>query len=97
VCETKQPLVYGSILNYEGQLAIFNYKGSKNLRNIFPSPPDLEDVPNCSENGVLGTVPAIIGSMMAQETINVILELPALVNTLMLYNSRQMTVVRLNY
>ncbi|MDF2451051.1 MAG: UBA/THIF-type binding protein [Bacteroidota bacterium] len=82
-----KPLVYGSILDYEGQLAVFNYKGSKNLRDIFPEEPNAEDVPNCSENGVLGTVPGIIGSMMAQETIHVILEKPSLINTLFIYST----------
>jgi adenylyltransferase/sulfurtransferase len=88
VCvKLNKPLVYGSILGYEGQLAVFNYKGSKNLREIFPEEPNAEDVPNCSENGVLGTVPGIIGSMMAQETIQVILEKPSLINTLFIYST----------
>ncbi len=88
VCvKLNKPLVYGSILGYEGQLAVFNYKGSKNLRDIFPDEPNPEDVPNCSENGVLGTVPGIIGSMMAQETIHVIIEKPSLVNTLFIYST----------
>lgn len=68
-----KPLVYGSILGFQGQLAVFNYLGGKNLRDIFPEPPTPEDVPSCSENGVLGTVPAIIGSMMAQNAVQVIL------------------------
>jgi adenylyltransferase/sulfurtransferase len=98
VCvKSTKPLVYGSILGFEGQLATFNYKGSKNLRDIFPEPPNTEDVPNCSENGVLGTVPGIIGCMMAQETINVILESPVLINTLLLYNTKLMTSKKLNY
>lgn len=67
-------IVYGSILKFEGQLAVFNYKGSKNLRDIYPVPPDPEDVPNCDENGVLGIVPGIIGTFMALKTIWVILE-----------------------
>lgn len=68
-----KPLVYGSILGFEGQLAVFNYNGSKNLRHLFPEPPNPEDVPDCSENGVLATVPGIIGTMMANETLKVIL------------------------
>ncbi|MBC7695730.1 MAG: HesA/MoeB/ThiF family protein [Burkholderiales bacterium] len=88
VCvKLNKPLVYGSILGYEGQLTVFNYKNSKHLRDLFSEPPNAEDVPNCSENGVLGTVPAIIGSMMAQETIQVILERPSLVNTLFIYST----------
>nr|WP_199076515.1 HesA/MoeB/ThiF family protein [Pedobacter sp. ASV19] len=68
-----KPLVYGSILGYMGQLAGFNIEGSKNLRDLFPEPPNPEDVPSCSENGVLGTVPGIIGTIMAQMTIDVVL------------------------
>lgn len=68
------PLVYASILNFEGQLAVFNYKGSKNLRDIFPEPPSPDEVPDCSENGVLATVPGILGLHMANECIKVILD-----------------------
>lgn len=98
VCvKLNKPLVYGSILGYDGQLATFNYKGSKNLRDLFPEAPNAEDVPNCSENGVLGTVPGIIGCMMAQETLNIILSSAQLVNTLLLYNTKLMTSKKLNY
>lgn len=82
-----KPLVYGSILGYEGQLAVFNLKGSWNLRDIFPEPPAPEEVPNCSENGVLATLPAIIGSMMAQEALQVILERSNLPGTFLIYDS----------
>jgi adenylyltransferase/sulfurtransferase len=81
-----KPLVYGSVLKFEGQLAVFNYKGSKNLRNIYPEPPNPEDVPNCDENGVLGIVPGIIGSYMALKTISVILEKIVNANQLQLIN-----------
>lgn len=67
------PLVYGSIFRSEGQMAVFNYKGSKGLRDLFPEPPDPSDVPNCSEIGVLGIVPGIIGSLMCDLAIKVIL------------------------
>jgi adenylyltransferase/sulfurtransferase len=90
-------LVYGSILGYEGQLAVFNDKGSKHLRDIFPDPPASEDVPNCSENGVLGTLPAIIGSMMAHETLQVILERSVLANTFLIYNSLNLSFTKLKY
>jgi molybdopterin/thiamine biosynthesis adenylyltransferase len=68
-----KPLVYGSILGDQGQLAVFNLNGGKNLRDIFPEPPNAEDVPDCSENGVMATIPGIIGTMMANECIKVIL------------------------
>lgn len=66
--------MYGSILKFEGQLAVFNYRGSKNLRDIYPEPPNPEDVPSCSEIGVMGFVPGIIGVYMAGDTIQIILD-----------------------
>lgn len=80
-------LVYGSILKFEGQLAVFNHNGSKNLRDLFPEPPNPKDVPNCNLNGVLGTLPGIIGTMMAHETLKLILELPTLKNELVHFNT----------
>src|ERR1041385_2216479 len=75
VCaKTQLPLVYGSILKNEGQLAVFNYKGGKNLRDIYPEPPNPEDVPSCDENGVLGIVPGILGLYMANACMQIILE-----------------------
>ncbi|HVA99296.1 MAG TPA: HesA/MoeB/ThiF family protein [Bacteroidia bacterium] len=83
-----KPLVYGSILKMEGQFAVFNYLGSKNLRDIFPEPPNPEDVPNCDENGVLGTLPAIIASMMAHETLKIILRMDINKNQLQLIDTK---------
>ena len=83
----EKSLVYGSILKFEGQLAVFNYKGSKNLRDLFPEPPNPEDVPNCNLNGVMGTLPGIIGTMMAHETLKLIMDLPILENELVLFNT----------
>ncbi|WP_300566955.1 HesA/MoeB/ThiF family protein [Flavobacterium sp.] len=90
-------LVYGSILNYEGQMAIFNHKGSKNLRDLFPEPPNPKDVPNCSLNGVMGTLPGIIGTMMAHETLKLIMDLPTLENELVLLNTLTWNFTKLKF
>lgn len=92
-----KPLIYGSIFKFEGQVAVFNYKNSKNLRDIFPEPPNPEDVPNCSLNGVLGTLPGIIGTMMAQETLKLILELPTLNNELLLFDTLNLNFTKLKF
>ena len=81
-------LVYGSILSFEGQLAVFNYKGSKNLRDLFPEPPNNENLPDCDSLGVLGPLPGIIGSMMAMQTLQIICELEVNSNTLILINTK---------
>jgi adenylyltransferase/sulfurtransferase len=52
-------LIYGSILGFEGQVAVLIIEKVKPERLISDSPP--KDVPNCSLNGVLGTLPGMIG------------------------------------
>ncbi|KIO53638.1 HesA/MoeB/ThiF family protein [Flavobacterium hibernum] len=97
-CVTLQkPLIYGSILKFEGQVAVFNHNGSKNLRDLFPEIPDPKDVPNCNVNGVLGTLPGIIGTMMAHETLKLIMELPTLRNELVLFNTLNWGFTKLNF
>lgn len=92
-----KPLVYGSILGYQAQLAIFNYKGSKHLRDLFPEPPNPEDVPSCSVNGVLGTVPGILGTLMAQAAVSVLLGNPQFVNTFIVLNTLTLDKVKLSF
>ncbi|REC48265.1 HesA/MoeB/ThiF family protein [Chryseobacterium pennipullorum] len=83
----RKTLVYGSILGFSGQVAIFNHKGSKNLRDLFPEPPFDEDVPDCDSLGVLGALPGIIGSMMALQTLKIITDLPVISNQLTLVDA----------
>ena len=85
-----KPLVYGSILGFEGQVAVFNLKGSKNLRDLFPEPPDPKDIPGCEDNGVLATLPAIIGSMMAHETLKIIIDHSPLQNTFIDFDTTEL-------
>ncbi|MDR3026691.1 HesA/MoeB/ThiF family protein [Chryseobacterium sp.] len=83
----KKTLVYGSILGFSGQTAVFNHNGSKNLRDIFPEPPFDEDMPDCDSLGVLGALPGIIGSMMALQTLKIITDLPVSINQLTLVDT----------
>ncbi|PJJ64790.1 HesA/MoeB/ThiF family protein [Chryseobacterium geocarposphaerae] len=88
VCvKLKKPLVYGSILGFSGQVAIFNCNGSKNLRDIFPEPPFDENLPDCDSLGVLGALPGIVGSMMANLTLKIITDLPLHLNQLTLIDT----------
>jgi adenylyltransferase/sulfurtransferase len=43
-----------------------------NYRDLFPSPPSPDLVPNCAEGGVLGVLPGIVGSLQASEVIKVL-------------------------
>ena len=81
------PIVYGSILGFEGQMAVFGHRGSKTLRDLFPTPPPAGKAPSCAENGVLATLPGIMGLLMAQEALKLLMGLPVLNNQLLLFNT----------
>jgi len=68
-----KPFVYASIHQYEGQLAVFNYRTSVCYRDLFPVPPAPESLPTCEAGGVLGPLAGIIGSMQALEVIKIII------------------------
>jgi molybdopterin/thiamine biosynthesis adenylyltransferase len=92
-----KPLVYGSIFKYEGQAAVFNYKGSKQLRDIYSEAPNPEDVPNCSETGVIGAVPGLIGTLMCNMALEIIQERFIQANTLHVFNFKDYTLQKLMF
>lgn len=65
--------VYGAIHKFEGQVSVFNYRGGPTYRCLFPDPPSQSQIPNCSDVGVLGVLPGVIGTLQATEAIKVIL------------------------
>lgn len=67
-----RPLVYGAIQGFEGQASVFNFNGGPTYRCLFPEPPEPGTVPNCSEAGVLGVLPGLIGTIQATETIKIL-------------------------
>ena len=73
--KTGTPVVHGSIFQYEGQITVFDPKNGPTYRDIFPEPPENGAAPNCTEAGVLGVLPGIVGSIQALETIKLILEI----------------------
>jgi molybdopterin/thiamine biosynthesis adenylyltransferase len=92
-----KPLVYGSILKTEGQVAVFNYKGSKNLRDLYPEAPNPEDVPGCSEVGVIGVVPGVIGIIMTSMALDIILGNFSAGNALHLFNLKDYSIRKLKF
>jgi molybdopterin/thiamine biosynthesis adenylyltransferase/rhodanese-related sulfurtransferase len=69
----KKPNIYGSILRFEGQVAVFApHLGGPCYRCMSPQPPKPGLVPSCAEGGVLGVLPGLVGTMQALEAIKVI-------------------------
>ncbi len=81
----KKTIVYGSILGFEGQVAVFNYEGSKNLRDIFPEIP--KTTMDCDKNGVLGPLPGIVGNLMAMNVLKIICNLEVRTNQLLIIDT----------
>ncbi len=69
------PVVHGSIFRFEGAVTVFNPYYGPCYRCMVPEPPPAELAPSCSEAGVLGVLPGIIGSLQAIETIKLLLDL----------------------
>jgi molybdopterin/thiamine biosynthesis adenylyltransferase/rhodanese-related sulfurtransferase len=71
------PLVYGAVQRFEGQVSVFDagrHRGQAPCyRCLFPEPPPPEFAPNCSEAGVLGVLPGVIGLLQASEAIKLLL------------------------
>ncbi|GAB5417210.1 MAG: molybdopterin-synthase adenylyltransferase MoeB [Crocinitomicaceae bacterium] len=68
-----KPFVHGSIFKFQGQVSVFNYQNGPSYRCLYPTAPGAEEAPNCSEVGVLGILPGVIGTRMATECIKMIL------------------------
>ena len=67
----KKILIYASINQFEGQLAVFNVQ-SPNYRDLFPEPPPPHLSQNCAEAGVMGVLPGLLGCLQANEIIKLI-------------------------
>jgi len=96
---TGKPLVYAGIYKFEGQVSVFNYKGGPSYRCLFPTPPKEGEIPNCSEVGVLGVLPGIIGTMQANEVLKLILGIGDLLSGKVLYYNAlttQTTTLKIN-
>src|SRR5579862_328960 len=63
------PLVYGSIYRFEGQVTVFKPHEGPCYRCLFPEPPPAELAPSCSEGGVLGVLPGIVGTLQTNEAL----------------------------
>jgi adenylyltransferase/sulfurtransferase len=69
---TKKPLVSGSAMGTEGQLTVYNHKDGPCYRCLYPKPNVSEGCKSCSDNGVLGPVPGLIGILQSLEVIKLI-------------------------
>jgi len=71
------PNVHGAIFRFEGQTSVFWPAAPEGpspcYRCLFPEPPPAELAPSCSEAGVIGVLPGVIGLLQATEAIKLVL------------------------
>lgn len=90
-CSLSKPNVFASIFQFEGQSSVFCTQDGPCYRCLYPEPPSLSMSPSCTEAGVLGVLPGIMGLIQATETIKYILKLgDTLIGKLLNYNALEM-------
>ena len=75
----RKPLVSAAIHRFEGQAMTYVPETGPCYRCLFPAASD-DLVPNCAQAGVLGVLPAVLGSIQATEAIKLIAGIGAALN-----------------
>ncbi len=73
------PLVYGAVFRFQGQVSVFNYQAADGSRKacyrcLFADN-NASEPPSCSDVGVLGVLPGVIGTLQATEALKVLLDI----------------------
>lgn len=71
----RKPLAMASVHQFKGMASLFTPPDGPCYRCLYPEPPASDALPPCSEAGVLGTVPALFGTLLASESIKHILQI----------------------
>jgi molybdopterin/thiamine biosynthesis adenylyltransferase/rhodanese-related sulfurtransferase len=66
------PLVWGAVSQYAGQAGVCWADRGPQYRDLFPTPPPPGSVLSCAVGGVLPTVCAVVGAILATETIKLL-------------------------
>lgn len=66
------PVVWGSALRYSGQVGVAWDERGVDYRDLFPEDPDADEADTCEIAGVLPTVCAVTGALMASEALKLL-------------------------
>lgn len=87
-----KPYSHGGILQFVGQTITVLPGQSTCFRCIFPQPPPKDAIPTCSQAGVIGVLPGVIGTIQATETIKFLLgKGELLASRILMYDALGMT------
>ncbi|MBI1920254.1 MAG: molybdopterin-synthase adenylyltransferase MoeB [Geobacter sp.] len=68
-----KPYSHGGILQFDGQTMTIKPGESPCYRCLFPAPPPKDAIPSCSQAGVIGVLPGVLGTIQATEAIKFLL------------------------
>ncbi|MCZ2158083.1 molybdopterin-synthase adenylyltransferase MoeB [Bartonella sp. 220] len=87
--QCEKPLISGAVERFNGSVTVLMpYKDNNpHYRDLFPNPPAPGTLPTCAENGIVGIIPGVIGTLQAMEVIKLITNIgEPLVGKVLLYN-----------
>ncbi|MFT4122941.1 MAG: ThiF family adenylyltransferase [Microbacteriaceae bacterium] len=92
------PLVWGSVSQYGGQAGVAWAERGPRYRDLVPEPPAADAVPSCAEGGVFPPTVAVIGAILASETLKLITGIgDPLIGRVTLYDARSGAFEELGY
>jgi len=87
----KKTWFYAAVYAMEGQASVIIPGKTPCYRCFFEEKPDEENVPDCLSGGIIGVIPALIGSIQATEVIKTIIGKPlSLAGKLLIYQAMKM-------
>ena len=90
-----RPLVHATVGRFDGQITVLkpyergpDGRPNPSYRDLYPEPPPAGLVPSCSEAGIVGALPGVVGTLQALEAIKLITGIgEPLVGRLLLYDA----------
>nr|YP_009296877.1 molybdopterin biosynthesis protein [Bangiopsis subsimplex]AOM66220.1 molybdopterin biosynthesis protein [Bangiopsis subsimplex]ARO90419.1 molybdopterin biosynthesis protein [Bangiopsis subsimplex] len=91
-----KPWIYGAVFQFTGQLSVFNYKGGPCYKDIYSKYNSTDTMWSCSEGGILGVIPGIIGVLQATEALKIILGIGSILSGhLLIFDSLNFTIKKI--